>query len=245
MKRVLITGASGGLGFAIAKKIASECKKDCVILLHYNKSKKKTEENAKYLETTFGCKTEILSSDFCNLKETEKLCDLIISKHGGVDVLVNNAAIVVDASLEERTPEIFEKTLRCNLVSPFILSKKLGTIMNQSGGGRIVNISSTNGIDYNSPYSMDYDASKAGLISLTKNLAMLLSNVNVKCIAPHWMDTEMNADLEKEFLEEEADKTLQGRFAKPEEVAELVWFLLNDKSLYLTGQTFSFGSYKY
>lgn len=160
-------------------------------------------------------------------------------------MLVNNAAMVIDADLEERTPEIFEKTLRCNLIAPFILSKELGLVMDKNGSGKIINISSTNGIDYNSPYSLDYDASKAGLISLTKNLAMLLENVNVNCVCPHWMNTQMNADLEPEFLQDEANKTLKGRFAEPDEVAELVWFLISDKADYLTGQTYSFGSYKY
>ena len=173
------------------------------------------------------------------------MCSDIIKKHGNIDILINNAGMVVDASLEERTAEIFEETLRCNLIAPFILSKSFGMQMQIAGGGRIVNISSTNGIDYNSPYSLDYDASKAGLISLTKNLACLLENVNVNCVCPHWMDTRMNIDLEEDFLKEEANKIIKGRFAKPSEVAELVYFLISDKADYLTGQIYSFGSYHY
>jgi len=245
MKKILITGASGDLGASIAKKIAGEWKKECLIYLHYNSNKNKALKLAEELESNFGCKAEIVQTDLSDISSVQKLCD-DLNKKGGVDILINNAAVVVDADLEVRTPEIFEKTLRCNLVAPFILSKELGSSMNKNvAGGAIVNISSTNGIDYNSPYSLDYDASKAGLISLTKNLAMLLQNVNVNCVAPHWMNTQMNAGLEKEFLEEEASKILKGRFAETDEVAEFVWFLISDKAKYLTGQVYSFGSYKY
>ena len=245
MKKVLITGASGDLGFSIAKKIASEEKENCFLFLHYNSNKAKALKNAKLLEKKFNCKVEIVQANLCNIDEVETLCKTLIKKYGGIDILVNNAAMVVDASLEERSVEIFEKTLRCNLVAPFVLAKEFGGVMDKKKKGCIINISSTNGIDYNSPYSLDYDASKAGLISLTKNLAMLLKNVNVNCVCPHWMNTQMNADLEDEFLKEEASKILKGRFAETDEVAELVWFLISDKAKYLTGQVYSFGSYKY
>lgn len=246
MKKVLITGASGDLGFSIAKKIASEWKENCLIFLHYHSNQAQAQKNAKFLQNKYGCQTQIFGADLSNIEEANKLCKDIIKKYGGVDILVNNAAIVIDASLEERTPEIFEKTLRCNLIAPYVLSKEFGAIMNKKKcGGGIINISSTNGIDYNSPYSLDYDASKAALISLTKNMAMLLKNVNVNCVAPHWMNTRMNTDLEEEFLKEEAKKILKGRFAETDEVAELVWFLISDKAKYLTGQIYSFGSYAY
>lgn len=245
MKKILITGASGDLGSSIATKIASELKENALLILHYHGNLKKVDALAKKLCKKYGCKTEIVKADLTDLNETENLGEQIIKQYGGVDILINNAAIVLDADLNERTKEMFTKTINCNLISPFILSKQLGQIMNKKGKGKIINISSTNGIDYNSPYSLDYDASKAGLISLSKNLAMLLPNVNVNCVAPHWMNTQMNNDLEKEFLQEEANKIIKGRFAETDEVAEFVWFLLSDKANYLTGQTYSFGSYKY
>lgn len=245
MKKVLITGASGDLGSSIATKIASELKQDALLILHYNGNYKRADALSKQLSKKYGCKTEIRKANLSNLTETEELCKQIINEHGSIDILINNAAIVLDADLSERTTEMFTNTINCNLISPFILSKQLGLLMNKKGKGKIINIASTNGIDYNSPYSLDYDASKAGLISLSKNLAMLLPNVNVNCVAPHWMNTQMNNDLEKEFLQEEANKTIKGRFAETDEVAEFVWFLLSDKADYLTGQLYSFGSYKY
>ena len=216
-----------------------------LLILHFHNNSKKAENLAQKLTKKFGCKTEIVKADLSNLDEAENLCKDVLKKHKVIDILVNNAAIVYDADLEKRTKEMFVQTLNCNLVAPFILSKNFGLAMNKKGSGKIINISSTNGIDYNSPYSLDYDASKAGLISMTKNLAMLLPNVNVNCVAPHWMNTQMNSDLSEEFLKEEANKIIKGRFAETKEVAELVWFLISEKAEYLTGQIYSFGSYHY
>lgn len=244
MKKVLITGASGDLGFSISKKVAEYFGKECLIILHCFGNKQKALQNAKFLEETFSCQTEVRACDLTNIDETKAFCNEILKAHGYVDILVNNAAVVVDVDFEERTPEMFEKTLRCNLIAPFILSKYLGLEMNKHTGGKIVNISSTNGIDYNSPYSLDYDASKAGLINLTKNLAQALNNVNVNCVCPHWIKTQMNEGLDEDYLKKEAAKTLSGRFAEPDEVAELVMFLISEKAAYLTGQIYSFGSYK-
>ena len=245
MKNVLITGGSGDLGKSIAYKIAEQLKNNCLIILHYNSNKAKAEQVANDIKNKYGCDTDIINANFKDIKSVEKMVSTIIERFGGVDILINNAAMVVDADVSERSAQIFEETLRCNLVVPFYLSKTFGSLMNKKGYGKIVNISSTNGIDYNSPYSLDYDASKAGLNSLTKNLAMTFNNVNINCVCPHWMDTQMNAGLEHDFLEEEARKIIKGRFAKTSEVAELVWFLISDNADYLTGQIYSFGSYKY
>ncbi len=246
MKNILITGASDGLGKAIAIKFATEIKKDCRILLHCNSNETKCNLLAEKLQKEFGCFTYVIKADFSIEKEVENMCDKIIKEFGNIDILINNAAFVFDGELEERTWEIFDKTMKVNLITPFYLSKIFGLQMKNKGFGKIINISSTNGIDYNSPYSLDYDASKAGIISLTKNMAQILApNVNVNCIAPHWMNTDMNKELDKEFLQEECQKILKGRFAEPSEVAELAYFLTKDETQYLTGQVYSFGSYKY
>lgn len=131
MKKVLITGASGDLGSSIAKKIASELKDNCLIYLHCNSNKNKVEKLAQNLEKDFGSKTEIVQVDLCDISAVQELC-IALNNKGGVDVLINNAGLVVDATLEERTAEIFEKTLRCNLIAPFVLSKELGSVMNKN-----------------------------------------------------------------------------------------------------------------
>ncbi len=104
--------------------------------------------------------------------------------------------------------------------------------------GKIINISSTNGIDTIYPYSIDYDASKAGLINMTKNLAIEFAPfINVNAVAPGWVDTGMNDDLSDSYLQSEMEKTLLKRFAEPEEIAEVVVFLASDKARYIDGET--------
>ena len=103
--------------------------------------------------------------------------------------------------------------------------------------GKIINVSSTNGIDTTYPYSLDYDASKAGLINLTRNLAIEFSPyINVNAIAPGWVETEINSELPKKYLQEEKEKILLKRFAEPEEIADLVLFLASDKARYMDGE---------
>jgi 3-oxoacyl-[acyl-carrier protein] reductase len=126
------------------------------------------------------------------------------------------------------------KTLDINLVAPFLLCKKIGPKMVDNKYGIIINISSTNGID--TPYieSIDYDASKAGLISLSKNLANYFAPyVRVNTICPGWVNTEMNKNLDSDFISKEEDKILLDRFANPREVANLVEFLISDKASYI------------
>ena len=148
-----------------------------------------------------------------------------------VDDLVKAA---VDTLFEDKTKDNFMKTLDINLIAPFLLCKKIGPKMVDNKYGIIINISSTNGID--TPYieSIDYDASKAGLISLSKNLANYFAPyVRVNTICPGWVNTEMNKNLDSDFISKEENKILLGRFANPREVANLVEFLISDKANYI------------
>lgn len=105
-------------------------------------------------------------------------------------------------------------------------------------GGKIVNISSTNGINAFSPYAMDYDASKAGIIIITRDFAKELApKVRVNSVAPGWVDTAMNKDLPKDLVKEETEKIYLKRFAQPEEIAKAVLFLVSDDSSYISGIT--------
>ena len=135
-----------------------------------------------------------------------------------------------------KTEKEFRRVLDVNLVGPFLVSKEVGKIMKEQGSGKIINVSSTNGIDTYYPESMDYDASKAGLISLTKNLATVFApNVQVNAVAPGWVNTEMNKELDGEFLEEENKKILLGRFAEPFEIASVIYFLTTKEASYING----------
>ena len=134
--------------------------------------------------------------------------------------------------IEDKTSKEFMRVLEVNLLGTFLVSKYVGKRMLENKYGKIVNISSTNGIDTGYPESIDYDASKAGVISLTHNLAKLYAPyVNVNCVCPGWMNTEMGLSLGNDLIKKEESKILLNRFGNPEEIANVVRFLVSDLSL--------------
>ena len=156
-KIVLITGGTSGLGYATVKKL-----ENCKIILTYNNNALKAESMKSENIDVFKC-------DMTSENDIKNLYNYVVEKYGYIDVLINNAAIAIDTLYEDKTKENFIKTLDTNLIGPFLLSRYFGDLMYQRKSGKIINISSTNGIDTNYPMSLDYDASKAGLISLTRN----------------------------------------------------------------------------
>ena len=155
-----------------------------------------------------------------------------------IDYLVNNAAICIDSLYDDKTKANFMKTLEVNVVGSFLVSKKIGDMMYKNKYGSIVNISSTNGIDKYFPMSIDYDASKAAINSLTHNLALEYSPyVRVNAVAPGWVKTENEMkDLDIDYINSEEDKIFIKRFAEPIEIAKVVYFLLSDDSSYINNQ---------
>ena len=155
----------------------------------------------------------------------------IKEENNHLDIIINNAGIADDSLVEAKTKASFMKILETNLIGPFLVCKYGRKIMDK---GCIINISSTNGIDTNYPYSLDYDASKSGLNSLTHNLAVEYApNIRVNAIAPGWINTDMNKDLADDFKNEECQKILLNRFANPEEIASVIFFLASDKASYI------------
>ena len=176
----------------------------------------------------------MVKCDLSNEEEIDSMLSTIYSRYNNIDILVNNAAIAIDTMFEDKTKENFMKTLEVNLVAPFLLSKKIGLNMKDNKEGVIINISSTNGIDTMYPAGLDYDASKAGLINLSSNLANYLAPyVRVNTVCPGWVSTEMNKELDEDFINSEKEKILMGRFASPEEIASLVKFLISDEASYI------------
>ena len=160
--------------------------------------------------------------------------DIIINNFNKLDVLVNNAAIAIDTTFEDKTKENFMKVLDTNVVSLFYLTRIFADEMYKQKEGKIINISSSNAIDSYYEYSLDYDASKAALINLTHNLANHYSPyINVNCICPGWINTPMNKNLDKDFKQKEENKILLNRFAEPEEIANLVYFLSTNEASYI------------
>lgn len=230
-KVVLVTGSSIGLGRAIIEKFASN---NYNVIINYNNSKQEAEELKSYIENTYHTKAITIKCDITKESEIEEMKQIIIKEFGVLDCLVNNAGIAIDTDFNLKTKEDFIKTLDTNLVSLFLVSRTFGNLMLENKKGKIINIASTNGIDSYYEYSLDYDASKAGVINLTHNLANHYSPyINVNCVCPGWIDTPMNKDLDESFKQKEIDKILLRRFASPKEIASLVYFLSTDEASYI------------
>lgn len=231
---VVVTGASRGLGRSIAIAYA---KHGADVVINYHKNDLDAEITKAAIEG-YGVRCLTVKGDIGKEEDVIKLKDLTIDEFGHVDILVNNAGIVFDLPFEERRADHWKKTLNTNLISIFLCAKHFSPYLQKSDLANILNISSTNGINTMYPTSMDYDASKAGIISLTKNLAVQLApSVNVNSIAPGWIETSMNADLPASFSEEETKHILKQRFATPEEIANVAIFLTSDMARYITAQT--------
>ena len=233
-KVVLITGASRGIGKATALSFARERAK---IIVNYNNAEKEANEVIKEI-SKIGSEAIAIKCDVSKEEEVKKMFSEGVKKFGKIDILVNNAGIVFDVPLFEKTLEQWNKTLEVNLIGVFLCSKYAAPHIKKQKSGVIINISSTNGLDTLSTESADYDASKAGVISLTKNLASELApNIRVNCIAPGWVNTDINKELPKDYVAEETEHILMKRFGKPEEIAKSVLFLASDDASFITGTT--------
>lgn len=192
----------------------------------------------KELEDKYSIEALVCMGDISNEEVVKRMLQSVKDKFGRLDVLVNNAGIVYDMEINDRTTEIFEKTLHNNVTGTYLMCKYFGKFMYElNETTRIVNISSTNGIDCNFPTSIDYDASKAAINSLTRNFAIEYApNILVNAVAPGWINTEMNKDLSDELIEEETSKIYLKRFAEPEEIASLVYYLGSDANTFVNNE---------
>ena len=233
-KVVLVTGSSRGIGRATITEFA---KKGYNVVINYKNSEKEATELKEQLQNDYNIKALAIRADVSNEEEVKEMVNIIISEFGHIDVLVNNAGIAIDKDFEERTIDDWQKTLNTNLIGPFVVSKCVGEVMLNQKKGKIINISSTNGINSFFPTSIDYDASKAGVINLTHNLAIQYAPyINVNCVAPGWVNTEMNKELPKELIEEETEKIYKKRFAEPSEIGKVVCFLASDDADFINDE---------
>ena len=230
-KNVLVTGGTRGIGEAISREFA---KKGYDIIINYVNSSEKAQNLKQELEKEYNIKVLPIQADISNEIAIKNMVNTAINEFGKIDVLVNNAGIVIDREFEERTVEDWKKTLDINLIAPFVLTKLVGKEMMKQESGAIINISSTNGLNTYYPTSVDYDASKSGMISLTYDSAVQFAPyVRVNCIAPGWVNTEMNKELPEDFVKEETERILVKRFAEPEEIAKVVTFLASEDASFI------------
>ena len=206
----LVTGSSRGLGKEIIKKFASE---GFEVIINYNKS----EKDAYKLADEIGSKARVIKCDISNEEEVRDMFDQI----DHLDVLINNAAIADDKDPLEKSALEFNRVLHTNLTGTFLVTKYAIDKMDK---GSIVNISSTNAINTYYPESIDYDASKAGVISLTHNFSKYLPDFNVNCVCPDWIDTDIT-----NLMDEEYRKKI--KFIKKEDLAKLIYKVCTNKDL--------------
>jgi len=191
-KVVLVTGSSRGIGRATAIEFA---KNNYDIVINYNSSENKAKEVEKEIKK-YGVNCITIKCDISNEEEVKNMVNEILNKYNKIDVLVNNAAVCFDSLFDDKTTNNFKRTMEVNVLGTFLVSKYVGKIMYDNKYGKIINLSSTNGINTYFPMCIDYDASKASIISLTHNLAIQFAPyVNVNAVAPGWIDTDMNKDV--------------------------------------------------
>lgn len=231
-KVVLITGAAQGIGKAIAWELA---KHQYDIVINYHTSQQAAADLKSEIIENFGVRCLTIGADVSDPEQVDQMITQVEEQLGGVDILINNAAIDLSNLFHLKNAEEFRRTLDVNVIGAFNCSKRVYEHMLKQEYGRIINIASSNGINTYYPMCIDYDASKAALISLTHNLAFEMGPyVHVNCIAPGFIGTENELDgYDEEFLKEEVEKIMVKRYGDPQEVAYLVRFLISDQADYI------------
>lgn len=232
-KIAVITGGARGIGRAIADDFIAEGA-DIVIL---DKFFPEDFESWKAGKVSSGRKILSRSLDVTSTSETEQICQELAKELGRIDILVNNAGITRDKLMMRMSEEDWDMVLAVNLKGAFNMMKALTTIMIRQKAGKIINISSVVGLTGNAGQS-NYSASKAGLIGLSKSIAKELAsrNINVNCVAPGFVETDMTAKLNDEQRKAMLSVVPMKRTSQPSEIAGVVSFLASDKADYITGQ---------
>jgi len=232
-KTALITGASKGIGKAIAIKFAAN---GANVAFTYLSSVEKGQALENEL-SALGVKVKGYRSDASDYKAAEELINSVVQDLGGLDILVNNAGITKDNLLMRMTEEMWDDIMNVNLKSCFNTVKASSRTFMKQRSGSIINMSSVVGVKGNAGQS-NYAASKAGIIGFTKSIALELGSRNIRCnaIAPGFIETEMTEVLDEKTIQTWRDAIPLKRGGAPEDVADACVFLGSDMSAYITGQ---------
>ncbi|AIS52559.1 3-oxoacyl-[acyl-carrier-protein] reductase FabG [Thermoanaerobacter kivui] len=232
-KTAFITGASRGIGRAIALRLAKD---GFNIVVNYSKSEKSAEEVVNEVKK-YGVDAMAVKCDVSQYEDVEKAIDEIVKKFGNIDVVVNNAGITKDNLILKMSESDWDEVIDVNLKGTFNVIKFASKYMIKKRKGKIINITSVVGMIGNAGQA-NYAASKAGVIGLTKSAAKELASrgITVNAVAPGFIETDMTNVLKEEIKENMLKSIPLKRAGKPEDVAELVAFLASDASDYITGQ---------
>jgi 3-oxoacyl-[acyl-carrier protein] reductase len=227
----IVTGSARGIGRAIAAALAEEGAK--IVISDIN------EELCKKTASEFEAQGVKVLAATCNVTQTEsieKMVEAVVNSWGKIDILVNNAGITRDALFMRMTEENWQAVIDTNLSSAFKVTKPIVKVMAKQRSGRIINIASTTGVHGNAG-QVNYAAAKAGLIGLTKTIALEYASRNVTCnaVAPGFIDTDMTKALGEEIISKVVEKIPLGRMGTPDDIAQAVVFLAGPAG-YITGQ---------
>lgn len=212
MKTVLIFGASTDIGVNLAKYLSNN---GYNVIATYNKNK--IDING----------VEFFKCNVCSELDITNAVKSVLDRYKRIDMIINMAAISMDSELMDKTKEEFMRVLEVNLVGAFLATKVYSRYIED---GLILNIASTDGIDTYSPYNIDYSASKAGLINLSKSTSLCTPN-KVLCICPNWIDSETTNEMDKDYLQSELIRIGQSRLITIDELTESIYKIINEDNL--------------
>lgn len=237
MKTILITGASGGIGQGICKMLENH--PEYRVVVHYFTNEKKAEKIVNNIRKK-GIDAISYCCDLRNFDDCKKMFQYIRKKFNSVDVLINNAGIASLSQFQDIKIEDWYNMFNVNVHGTYHITKLALEDMLDKKDGNIINIASIWGI-VGASMESNYSATKAAIIGLTKSLAKEFgySNIKINAIAPGAIDTNMLSQISKEDLEYVVEETPMGRLGKPEDIANIVEFLISDKNSFMTGQIIS------
>ena len=237
MATALITGASQGIGACIAERLAKDGYH--IAINHYPSDNDKANAE-KVAETcrSYGVEAELFAANVADYAQCEAMVKAVKARFGSIDALVNNAGITKDGLLLRMSEEQYDAVIAVNQKSVFNMMKLVGAVMLRQKHGRVVSLASVAGL-YGNPGQMNYSASKAAIVGMTKTAAKELGSrgITVNAVAPGFIKTPMSDALTEEQREKMLGLVAMGRYGNPEEIASVVSFLCSDDASYVTGQT--------
>jgi 3-oxoacyl-[acyl-carrier protein] reductase len=232
-KNAIVTGGSMGIGTSIALGLAEE---GCNVAINYRRHDAEAKEVVNKI-TKMGRRGLAIKADVSSYDDAQNMVQTVIKEFGGLDIMVCNAGITWDGVIWKMSEKQWDTVIGVNLKGYFNYNKAAAMVFKDQRHGKIVNISSINGLRGKFAQT-NYSAAKGGEIAMSKSLAKELGkfNVNVNVVAPGMVMTEMAQSIPPEFLNKAVDETVLGRIASPEDCANLVVFLCSDRARHITGE---------